>query len=135
MRESHCHIHAQDNTLPAFGKIKAEHVVPGIRELLSQLNSDIDALEANVVPTWSGLVEPIERIFDRLERAWGAVSHLKARLTLSRTHVMVGIGTGPGAPLCGNVWLSDRLLHARLNRRDSAASSHSGDRHKGAARR
>jgi oligopeptidase A len=68
----------QDTTLPAFDKIKAEHVVPGIRELLAQLNADIDALERDVVPTWAGLVEPIERIFDRLERAWGAVSHLKA---------------------------------------------------------
>ena len=67
----------QDTTLPAFDKIKAEHVVPGIRELLAQLNADIDALEQDVVPTWAGLVEPIERIFDRLERAWGAVSHLK----------------------------------------------------------
>jgi Zn-dependent oligopeptidase len=75
----------QDTTLPAFDKIKAEHVVPGIRELLAQLNADIDALEQNVVPTWAGLVEPIERIFDRLERAWGAVSHLKVRHI---THLM-----------------------------------------------
>lgn len=58
------------------------------RELLSQLNSDIDALEANVTPTWAGLVEPIERIFDRLERAWGAVSHLKACCTSMAARVM-----------------------------------------------
>jgi oligopeptidase A len=68
----------QDTTLPAFDKIKAEHVVPGIRTLLTQLNADIDALEGDVQPTWEGLVEPLERVVDRLGRAWGAVSHLKA---------------------------------------------------------
>lgn len=34
-------------------------------------------MEANVNPTWSGLVEPIERITDRISCAWGTVSHLK----------------------------------------------------------
>ncbi len=67
----------QDTSLPAFDKIKAEHVVPGIRALLAALNAEIDALEANVVPTWEGLVDPLERVVDRLGRAWGAVWHLQ----------------------------------------------------------
>lgn len=29
-------------------------------------------------PTWPKLVEPLERIVDRLAVVWGAVSHLKA---------------------------------------------------------
>lgn len=29
-------------------------------------------------PTWPKLVEPLERITDRLNVVWGAVSHLKA---------------------------------------------------------
>jgi len=53
-------------------------VVPGISSLLTQLHKEIDELEANVEPTWSGLVEPLERIVDRIGRAWGTVSHLKA---------------------------------------------------------
>jgi len=68
----------QETELPQYDKIKAEHVVPGIRSLLEQLNREIDDLEANVEPTWSGLVEPIERVVDRLGRVWGSVSHLKA---------------------------------------------------------
>ena len=32
----------------------------------------------SVTPTWAGLVEPLERIGDRLGRVWGLVSHLKA---------------------------------------------------------
>lgn len=67
-----------DAPFPKFDLIKAEHVVPGIRQLLSELNTEIDALEKSVTPTWAGLVEPLERIGDRLGRAWGAVSHLKA---------------------------------------------------------
>jgi len=38
----------------------------------------IDELERTVEPTWSGLVEPLERLTDRLGVAWGTVSHLKA---------------------------------------------------------
>lgn len=53
-------------------------MVPGIRGLLDQLSKEIDALEQNVTPTWEGLVEPLERISDRLSRAWGTISHLKA---------------------------------------------------------
>ena len=33
----------------------------------------------NVKPTWEGLVEPLERVADRLQRVWGTVMHLKAR--------------------------------------------------------
>lgn len=58
--------------------MKAEHVVPGIRHLIDETNQAIDELEKNVEPTWPGLVEPLERIVDRLGRAWGTVSHLKA---------------------------------------------------------
>jgi len=69
---------AQDAPLPLFDQVQAEHVVPGITALVAQLNAEIDALEQRVVPSWEGLVEPLERISDRMDRAWGTVSHLKA---------------------------------------------------------
>ena len=68
----------QDSPFPDYSAVKAEHVVPGIRSLLSQLHAEVDELEAVVVPTWEGLVHPLERIVDRLSRAWGTVTHLKA---------------------------------------------------------
>ena len=58
--------------------MKAEHVVPGIKHLLEETHAAIDELEKNVEPTWPGLVEPLEKIVDRIGRAWGTVSHLKA---------------------------------------------------------
>ena len=67
----------QDVLFPLWDEVKAEHVVPGVRALLKQLHEEIDRLEAAVTPTWSGLVEPLERVSDRLSRVWGCVSHLK----------------------------------------------------------
>jgi Zn-dependent oligopeptidase len=40
--------------------------------------ADLAKLEENVRPTWSDVVEPMERIVDRLSVAWGVVNHLKA---------------------------------------------------------
>lgn len=63
---------------PAFDQVKAEHVVPGMRILLQELSQDLDHLESNADATWESLVVPLEKITDRLGRAWGTVSHLKA---------------------------------------------------------
>ncbi|CAK0786373.1 hypothetical protein CVIRNUC_009586 [Coccomyxa viridis] len=67
-----------DSPFPLFDEVKAEDVVPGITQLLDDLNATLDDLEKKVEPTWSGLVEPLERLTDRLSLAWGTVSHLKA---------------------------------------------------------
>jgi len=63
-------------TLPRFDLIKPSHVEPGIRELLVELVDLLDRLEANLEPSWSGLVEPLEAISERLGYAWGLVGHL-----------------------------------------------------------
>lgn len=68
----------QDSPFPNFDRVQAEHVVPGIKALLAQLGQEIDDLEQNVTASWQGLLNPLERISDRLSRAWGTISHLKA---------------------------------------------------------
>lgn len=40
--------------------------------------SELVELEKTVEPTWPKLVEPLEKITDRLAVVWGAVNHLKA---------------------------------------------------------
>ena len=72
-----CCTSLQDSPFPLFDEVKAEDVVPGITQLLDDLNATLDDLEKKVEPTWSGLVEPLERLTDRLSLAWGTVSHLK----------------------------------------------------------
>lgn len=62
--------------LPPFDAIQPEHVVPAMTQLLEELDRSLSALEAQVVPTWSGLVDPLYGIIDRLGWSWGIVGHL-----------------------------------------------------------
>lgn len=61
----------------------AEHVKPGILHIIQDLEKELTTLEENVKPTWKDLVEPLERISDRISRAWGTVSHLKVSFFMS----------------------------------------------------
>jgi oligopeptidase A len=62
--------------LPPFEAIKPEHVVPAMTQLLVELEEELTTWEAKVTPTWNGLVEPLERLGERLTWSWGIVSHL-----------------------------------------------------------
>jgi oligopeptidase A len=66
----------QGTGLPLFAEIKPERVVPAFNQLLAELDEQLTILEANVQPTWSGLVEPLEKLTERLTWSWGAVNHL-----------------------------------------------------------
>jgi oligopeptidase A len=61
--------------LPRFDLIRPEHVEPGIRALLERLGGALDALERDALPSWPGLVEPLERLARELDR-WGVCGHL-----------------------------------------------------------
>jgi oligopeptidase A len=62
--------------LPPFEAIKTEHVVPAMTQLLAEVEQDLATLEVNITPTWSGLVEPLDRLGERLSWTWGVVGHL-----------------------------------------------------------
>ena len=62
--------------LPRFDLITPEHVVPAMQHLLATLDAELQQLESQVQPTWESLVEPIERLSDRLSVVWGIVGHL-----------------------------------------------------------
>ena len=62
--------------LPRFDAIAAEHVVEGIRHLLVEAEKSIAALEEDIMPTWEGLLKPLEEIDVPFEYAWGPVGHL-----------------------------------------------------------
>ena len=65
--------------LPPFSKIKPEHVVPAIDQLLLEAREQVETLLAgNTNYTWENLVEPLEKMDDRLSRAWSPVSHMNA---------------------------------------------------------
>jgi len=62
--------------LPAYDRIRPEHVVPAMRTILEEVGGDLERLEASVKPTWADVVEPLERMEDRLGSAWRTVGHL-----------------------------------------------------------
>ena len=62
--------------LPPFNEIEAGQVVPAMTQLLKELQEEVTKLETNVTPTWSGVVEPLTAIDERLGWSWGIVGHL-----------------------------------------------------------
>lgn len=66
----------QGQGLPPFPEITPAQVVPAITELLAEANAALTQLEANITPTWAGLVEPLDRLSERIEWSWGIVGHL-----------------------------------------------------------
>jgi oligopeptidase A len=61
---------------PPFDRVKPEHVVPAMRQVLDHANERIDWLEQNLEPTWVGLIHPLEQLNIPFEYSWGVVSHL-----------------------------------------------------------
>uniref|UniRef100_A0A6M2FB72 oligopeptidase A n=1 Tax=Populus davidiana TaxID=266767 RepID=A0A6M2FB72_9ROSI len=68
----------EDFLFPPYDAIQPQHVSPAILSLLDQLESDLVELETRGEPTWPKLVEPLEKIKDRLSVVWGIVNHLNA---------------------------------------------------------
>ncbi|NDJ20117.1 M3 family peptidase [Nostoc sp. B(2019)] len=66
----------QGDGLPLFAEIKPEQIVPAFNQLLAELDQQLATLEADVQPTWAGLVEPLEKLTERLSWSWGVVNHL-----------------------------------------------------------
>ncbi|KAJ3672313.1 hypothetical protein LUZ60_007034 [Juncus effusus] len=68
----------KDFDFPPFDSVEAKNVQPGIRDLIHTLEGDLTELERTVEPTWAKLVEPLERIEDRMSVVWLIISHLQS---------------------------------------------------------
>jgi len=65
--------------LPPFSSIRPEHVEPAIDQLLDDNRRRVrQLLEANDRYSWDNLVQPLEDMEDRLNRAWSPVSHMNS---------------------------------------------------------
>jgi oligopeptidase A len=62
--------------LPAFSAIEPRHVAPAIETLLAEFRAEVERLTAAPAPTFEAVLAPLERLEDRLNRAWAPVSHL-----------------------------------------------------------
>lgn len=66
-----------DADLPAFSAIAAEHVEPAIDALLAEFRAAVPALTAVAQPpSFDSVLAPLERLEERLGRAWAPVGHL-----------------------------------------------------------
>jgi oligopeptidase A len=66
--------------LPDWSRIRPEDVEPALRSVLADLSQELENLEASLAGMqdagWPEIVEPLERLGDRLERPWSSVRHL-----------------------------------------------------------
>lgn len=68
-----------DAPLPLFSEIRSEHVEPAIDQLLAEARAVVERqLKATGRYTWKNLIEPIEAIEDKLNKAWSPVSHMNS---------------------------------------------------------
>lgn len=66
-----------DTTLPAFSRIKPEHVLPAVDALLAESRAGIATLTAPGAPRdFKAVMLPQERFEQRISHAWAPVSHL-----------------------------------------------------------
>ncbi|MBI2778996.1 MAG: oligopeptidase A [Gammaproteobacteria bacterium] len=65
--------------LPPFTQIRTEHVEPAIDWLLAENRAGVQTLLATPGPyTWDNLVQPIEDMGERLNRAWSPIGHMNS---------------------------------------------------------
>ena len=70
----------ESTQLPQFSKIKAAHIVPAMDELLTQARVVVAQCLQQESFTWENLIEPIDDIEDKLNKAWSPVGHLNGVL-------------------------------------------------------
>jgi len=69
----------ENTLLPQFSKIRAEHVLPAIEQLLNEARHTIaQHLQSGGPYHWQNLIALIDVAEDRLNKAWSPVSHMNA---------------------------------------------------------
>jgi len=64
--------------LPLFGRIRPEHVEPGIGEMLRGARERVAAIETSTPASFASVVEPLEELQHEVNRVWSPVRHLNA---------------------------------------------------------
>lgn len=65
-------------SVPAFDRIRAEHVAPAIRAVIARLDEGLAEFERKAEPTWEGTVRRLGDLTEPLGYAWNVVNHLMA---------------------------------------------------------
>jgi len=62
--------------LPRFDQIEASHVEPAVRTMIDEITRGLETIETAPGATWDTLMQPLERLGDRVHRIWGPIGHL-----------------------------------------------------------
>ncbi len=66
-----------DADWPHYNAIRPDHVESAIDQRLAESRAELECLlNANTDYTWDNLIQPLEVLDDRLNKAWSPVSHL-----------------------------------------------------------
>jgi oligopeptidase A len=66
-------------SLPTFSKIKPEHIIPALDQILAENRVQVDSLlKQHESFTWQNLIQPLEDLEDRLNSTWAIINHLNA---------------------------------------------------------
>ncbi|WP_273391630.1 oligopeptidase A [Actinobacillus porcinus] len=68
----------ENTILPAFSKIKPEHIQPAIEQLIKECRETTERVVNQPHFTWENFCEPLSEVNDRLHKAWSPVSHLNS---------------------------------------------------------
>ena len=69
------------SSLPRFGDIAPEHVIPALKQIIADHRQRLDELLSNTPdPDFDTLVAPLEEMEHELSRVWSPVSHLQGVL-------------------------------------------------------
>ncbi len=65
--------------LPRFAEVTPDHVTPAVDTLLTENHVVVERLvNSDLAPTWDNFVQALDNANERMNRAWGQVSHLNA---------------------------------------------------------
>ena len=64
------------SSLPDFASMRAEHIVPAVRQLLAEATAKLDVIENEIRPTWAGTLARLEEIDHPFDYGWKPVGHL-----------------------------------------------------------
>ena len=67
----------EEHLLPPFSKIKPEHILPALKQVLDENLSEIDRLLSIVdSPFWDNLIAPIDELEKRRSNLWAPIPHM-----------------------------------------------------------
>lgn len=64
--------------LPPFSQIKPEHVKPAIEALIKECEQAVESATELEDPTWQSLILNIDKVGDKLGKAWSPISHMNS---------------------------------------------------------